>query len=166
MNEAPPEYNLASMTVFSSTFGGREAPSSSKPRSPATDRYPAAGRARGANVLPRYHPHNRRDEPAPRPQGRTPRDHSSEPPAPMTAFADSAVLSGFVVLLDRIAGRHVNLLQLRFRRHAPLAAPLAPPVSSVSPGPPRPTMVVVSQRPSEPAIASRFRPFSRPMWPM
>ena len=28
MNEAPPEYNLASMTVFSSTFGGREAPSS------------------------------------------------------------------------------------------------------------------------------------------
>ena len=25
MNEAPPEYNFAGMTVFSSTFGGREA---------------------------------------------------------------------------------------------------------------------------------------------
>ena len=25
MNEAPPEYNFARMTVFSSTFGGREA---------------------------------------------------------------------------------------------------------------------------------------------
>ncbi len=25
MNETPPEYNFAGMTVFSSTFGGREA---------------------------------------------------------------------------------------------------------------------------------------------
>ena len=54
MNEAPPEYNFAGMTVFSSTFGGRVAAVILKAE--ITEDWPprtfCAGRSHGASVLP------------------------------------------------------------------------------------------------------------------